>query len=51
MKEEDIDEAVDLILDATPESNPRPVDEAGIRSILEDAYAGRRPEPVAERSI
>jgi alcohol dehydrogenase class IV len=51
MKEEDIDEAVGLILDAAPESNPRPVDEAGIRSILEDAYAGRRPEPVTERSI
>jgi hypothetical protein len=31
--------------------NPRPVDEAGIRGILEDAYAGRRPEPVAERSM
>ena len=51
MKEEDIHEAVGLILDAAPESNPRPVDEAGIRSILEDAYACRRPEPVAERSV
>lgn len=50
MKEEDIDEAVGLILEAAPESNPRPVDEAGIRSILEDAFLGRRPQPVPERS-
>jgi maleylacetate reductase len=51
MEEENIDEAVGLILEAAPKSNPRPVDEAGIRSILEDAYAGRRPEPLPERSI
>lgn len=50
MKEENIDEAVDLILEAAPESNPRPVDEAGVRGILEYACAGRRPEPVPERS-
>jgi alcohol dehydrogenase class IV len=50
MKEEDIDEAVGLILEAAPEDNPRPVDEAGVRGILEDAYAGRRPELVSGRS-
>jgi maleylacetate reductase len=49
MKEENLDEAVDLVLEAVPEDNPRPVDEAGVRNILENAYAGRRPQPVAER--
>ena len=49
MKEEDLDEAVGLVLGAVPEDNARPVDEAGVRSILENAYAGRRPELVAER--
>ncbi len=51
MKEEDIDEAVSLILKVAPENNPRLVDETGVRGILESAYAGRRPEPVLERSI
>jgi hypothetical protein len=50
MKEENLDEAVDLILDATPEDNPRPVDEAGVRGILDGAYTGRRPGLVPERS-
>jgi alcohol dehydrogenase class IV len=50
MKEENIREAVGLILESAPESNPRPVDEASVRSILEDAYVGRRPELVPERS-
>jgi maleylacetate reductase len=50
MKEENLDEAVDLILDAAPEDNPRPVDEAGVRGILDGAYTGRRPELVPERS-
>jgi maleylacetate reductase len=49
MKEEDLDEAVGLVLGAVPEDNARPVDEAGVRSILENAYAGRRPELIAER--
>jgi maleylacetate reductase len=49
MKEENLDQAVGLVLEAVPEDNPRPVDEAGIRNILENAYAGRRPELVAER--
>jgi maleylacetate reductase len=49
MKEENLDEAVTLILDEAPRENPRPVDEAGIRELLEDAYAGRRPGVVAKR--
>jgi maleylacetate reductase len=51
MEEENIDEAVPLIVEAAPKDNPRPVDEAGIRSILEAAYAGRRPGLVPERSV
>lgn len=51
MKRENIDEAVGLILEAVPGDNPRPVDEAGVRAILEDAYAGRRPELVVEGRI
>lgn len=50
MREEDLDEAVSLVLEKAPEDNPRPVDEAGIRTILEGAYSGRRPAPVAGRS-
>ena len=43
MKEEDLDEAVTLILEEAPRDNLRPVDEVGIRQLLEDAYTGRRP--------
>ena len=43
MKKEDLDEGVTLVLEEAPRDNPRPVDEAGIRQLLEDAYAGRRP--------
>jgi alcohol dehydrogenase class IV len=50
MKEEDLNEAVSLVLEKAPRDNPRPVDEVGVREILEGAYAGRRPAPVAERS-
>lgn len=50
MKEEYIDEVVPQILEAAPEDNPRPVDEEGVRGILEGAYAGRRPELSPERS-
>jgi maleylacetate reductase len=51
MKGENLDRAVGLVLAAVPEDNPRPMDEdeAGVRNILENAYAGRRPELVAER--
>lgn len=51
MKEEDLDEAVSLVLEKTPEDNPRPVDEAGVRTILEGAFFGRRPGLVAEKSF
>lgn len=50
MKEEYIDEVVPQILETAPEDNPRPVDEEGVRGILEGAYAGRRPELSPERS-
>jgi maleylacetate reductase len=43
MKEEDLDEAATLILEEAPRDNPRPIDEGGIRQLLEDAYTGRRP--------
>ena len=49
MKRENLDEAVTLVLEEAPGDNPRPVDEAGIRELLEDAYAGRRPEVAAGR--
>jgi maleylacetate reductase len=49
MKEENLEEAVALVLEEAPRDNPRPVDEADIRGLLEDAYAGRRPGVVAER--
>ncbi len=48
MREENLDEAVSLVLEKAPEENPRPVDRAGIRAILEGAFAGRRPELVVE---
>jgi alcohol dehydrogenase class IV len=55
MKKEDLSEAVSLVLEKASEDNPRPVDEAGIRAILEGAYWGRRPEEshklVAERRL
>jgi maleylacetate reductase len=44
MKEENLDEAVSLVLEKAPKDNPRPVNEADVRAVLEDAYAGRRPE-------
>jgi maleylacetate reductase len=43
MQESDLDEAVSLVLEKVPADNPRPVDEAGIRELLEDAFSGRRP--------
>jgi maleylacetate reductase len=55
MKSEDLDEAVALCLEAAPQDNPRPVDEAGMRAILEGAFHGgspetRGPDYTAERS-
>ena len=49
MREENLDEAITLILEEAPTENPRSVDKAGIRELLEDAYSGRRPGVVAKR--
>lgn len=43
MEEDNLDEAIHLILEKAPYNNPRQVDEAGVRAILEGAYTGRRP--------
>jgi maleylacetate reductase len=51
MKEENLDEAINLILEKAPYNNPCPVDTAGIRAILEDAYAGRRPGYRLEKNL
>jgi maleylacetate reductase len=51
MKEENLNEAISLVLEKAPFDNPRPVDETGVRAILEGAYAGRRPGRVPERSL
>jgi len=42
-----LDEAVALVLEEVPADNPRPVDEAAVRSILAAALAGARPEALA----
>jgi alcohol dehydrogenase class IV len=51
MQEENLNEGITLIMEKAPKDNPRPVDEAGIRAILEDAYTGHRPESMPERSL
>jgi maleylacetate reductase len=40
---ENLDEAVAIVLDKDLSDNPRPVDAAGLRTLLEDALEGRRP--------
>jgi len=58
MEGEDLDEAAALCLEKVPEDNPRRVDEAGMRTILEGAFhgvrpgsrPGSRPSPAAESS-
>ena len=42
MSESDLDKAAEIATSA-PYWNPRPIDKAGIRALLEDAYHGRRP--------
>ncbi|MBY0095691.1 maleylacetate reductase [Mesobacillus maritimus] len=42
MKREDLDEAA-MIATRNPYYNPRPIDESGIRSLLEFAFVGERP--------
>ena len=49
MREEDLDEAARLSVNPPP-WNPRPVDELGVRALLDDAYHGRRPSPGAGAS-
>lgn len=51
MKEEDLDEAVVLVMEKAPEDNPRPVNEVGVRGILESAFWGKRPAPVSQKSL
>jgi hypothetical protein len=50
MKQENLDEAVNLGFEAAPENNSRPVDEvASIGGILKDAFAGQRLGLMTER--
>ena len=42
LREADLDRAADLAV-KSPYWNPRPVDRAGIRALLDDAFHGRRP--------
>jgi hypothetical protein len=42
MSVEGLDRAADLVI-ADPYWNPRPVERAGIRALLDDAWHGRRP--------
>ena len=42
MRREQLDQAADLAIQ-NPYYNPRPVTREGIRSLLEDAFEGRRP--------
>lgn len=44
MQEKDLDEAVGLCVEAVPEDNPSSVGQTEVRRLLEDAYAGKRPE-------
>jgi maleylacetate reductase len=46
MREEDVDEAVALVLEKVPTDNPRPVFEEDVKQLLRDAFAGRRPAGV-----
>ncbi len=46
VRRENLDEATGLVLAAAPQDNPRPIDRAGVRQILESAYTGLRPEVI-----
>ena len=53
MREEDLDEATELVLEKVPADNPRPADAQNIRQLLDDAFAGRllgANEPATTRS-
>ena len=43
LRAEQLDEAVPLVLAVAPPENPRPVDRAAVRRILQHAFDGRRP--------
>jgi maleylacetate reductase len=43
MPSDRLDEAAELVLEKVPEDNPRPIDLADVRALLEDAFTGRRP--------
>jgi alcohol dehydrogenase class IV len=45
LRESDLEGATARVLEQLPHSLPRQVDEASIARILQDAWAGRRPEP------
>lgn len=45
MRESGLDRAAELAV-ASPYWNPRQIDQGGIRALLDDAYHGRRPEPM-----
>jgi maleylacetate reductase len=52
MREEDLDEAVGLVLEKVPADNPRPVSQQDVERLLRDAFTGRRPDgatPEADR--
>lgn len=49
MKEADLDRAAELSA-SPPPWNPRPVEVADVRALLEDAFRGRRPEPEARET-
>lgn len=46
MQSTDLDRVTDAAL-AAPYPNPRPLERAAIRALLDDAYRGRRPEPAS----
>ncbi len=48
MRPDDIDRAVEIAT-RDPYANPRPVDRAGVRALLEDALYGRPPAPARTR--
>jgi maleylacetate reductase len=49
MAAEDLDKAADIAV-ANPYPNPRPLDRIAIRQLLEDAFSGRRPVQIQEKT-
>jgi alcohol dehydrogenase class IV len=49
MREQDLGEATELVLEQAPKDSPRQIDAAGLRALLDDAFCGR--EPRAERRV